>query len=303
MKKYFNFLILSLFLFVMIQILLNSNIYINCIQDSIIFWKDRLVTTILPFLLLSEFLINYGFINIINLIIGPFFKFLFNINSNVVYVFFMSLLSGFPSGAIYINDLYQKKLISYESANKALIICHFSNPLFIIGFVGNIIGIKYGYYILFIHYLSTVIIGIIYRKSDTGVEIMNKYETKKFGIILRNSIKKSIDSLLLILGTIIFFNILNTTLSFINLPPFLESFLNMFLELSNGINFVINNFDIKLQCLFISMILAFGGLCVHFQVLSILEESKIKYQNYLISRIIQSLLSGILVLLTFNIIV
>lgn len=303
MKKYLNFIILLLFIFVMIQILLNSNVYISCIQDSIVFWKDRLVTTILPFLLLSEFLINYGFINIINLIIGPFFKFLFNINSNVVYVFFMSLLSGFPGSAIYINNLYQKKLISYESANKALIICHFPNPLFIIGFIGNSIGIKYGYYILFIHYLSTIIIGIIYRKYDNGLENNNRFICDKFGTVLRNSIKKSIDNLLLILGTIIFFNILNTTLNFINLPPVLKSFFNMFLELSNGINFVIDNYDIKLQCLFISIILSFGGLCVHFQVLSILEESKIKYQRYLISRILHSLISGILVLITFNIMV
>ena len=300
MKKYLNFTILLLFLFVLIQILLNSNIYINCIQDSIIFWKDRLVTTILPFLLLSEFLINYGFINIINILFGKILKKIFNINSNACYVFFMSLLSGFPSGAIYINDLYQKKLISSESANKALIICHFSNPLFIIGFIGNVIGIKYGYYILIIHYLSTIIIGIIYRKNNNGEEIINKYVSNKFGNVLRNSIKKAIDNLLLILGTIIFFNILSTTLNFIDLPIFLKNFINMFLELSNGINFVINNFDIKLQCLFISMILSFGGLCVHFQIISILEESKIKYQNYLISRILQSLISGILVLITFN---
>ena len=303
MKKYLNFTILLLFLFVLIQILLNSNIYMNCIQDSIVFWKDRIVTTILPFLLLSEFLINYGFINVINILIGPFFKWLFNINSNVVYIFFMSLLSGFPSSAIYINNLYQNKLISYESANKALIICHFSNPLFIIGFIGNIIGIKYGYYILIIHYLSTIIIGIIYRKHDNGIENINNLICNKFGTVLKNGIKKAIDNLLLVLGTIIFFNILNATLNFIELPTFLKILLNMFLELSNGVNYVINSFDIKLQCLFISMILSFGGLCVHFQIISILEESKIKYQNYLISRILQSLISGVLVLITFNIIV
>ena len=80
----------------------------------------------------------------------------------------------------------------------------------------------------------------------------------------------------------------------------LYNILNMFLELSNGINFVLNNFNYKLACLFITMILSFGGLCVHFQILSILEDNKIKYQNYLISRIVASLISGILVLLTFN---
>lgn len=300
MKKSYKFLLLLLFLFIIIQILINSNNYIECIQNSIILWKDRIVTTIFPFLLLSEFLINYGFIDIVNFLFGRFFRYFFNVNESVSYIFFMSMISGFPSAAIYINDLYSKNLISYESANKAIILCHFSNPLFIIGFIGNILGYKYAYYILFIHYLSTIIVGLLFRKMDNGKEINNNYEMKSFGFVLKNSIKKGIDSILLILGTIIFFNILSETLNYINLPSFIENFLNMFLELSNGINFALNNFDYKLCCLFITMILSFGGLCVHFQILSILENSKIKYQNYLISRIIASLISGILVLLTIN---
>lgn len=300
MKKSYKFLILLLFLYVIVQFLLNSNNYIECIQNSIILWKDRIVTTIFPFLLLSEFLINYGFIDIVNFLFGNFFRYFFNVNGNVSYVFFMSMISGFPSAAIYVNDLYSKELISYESANKAIVLCHFSNPLFIIGFIGNILGYKYAYYILFIHYLSTIIVGLLFRKMDNGKEINNNYEMKSFGFVLKNSIKKGIDSILLILGTIIFFNILSETLNYISLPSFIENLLNMFLELSNGINFVLNNFDYKFSCLFIAMILSFGGLCVHFQVLSVLENSKIKYQNYLISRIIASLISGILVLLTIN---
>ncbi len=300
MKKYSKFLLLFLFLFIVVQIILNSNDYINCVQNSIIFWKDRIVTTIFPFLLMSEFLINYGFVDVVNFLFGNFFKRFFNVNGNVAYIFFMSMISGFPSSAIYINDLYNKNLISYESANKALILCHFSNPLFIIGFIGNMIGYKYAYYILIIHYLSTIIVGLLFRNLDNGKEINNNFDTKSFGSVLKNSIKKGIDSILLILGTIIFFNILTKTLNYINLPIFIENILNMFLELSNGINFVLNNFDYKLACLFITMILSFGGLCVHFQILSILEDTKIKYQNYLVSRIVASLISGILVLLTFN---
>ena len=55
MKKYSKFLLLFLFLFIIVQIILNSNDYIDCVQSSIIFWKDRIVTTIFPFLLMSEF--------------------------------------------------------------------------------------------------------------------------------------------------------------------------------------------------------------------------------------------------------
>ena len=79
MKKYSKFLLLFLFLFIVVQIILNSNDYINCVQNSIIFWKDRIVTTIFPFLLMSEFLINYGFVDVVNFLFGNFFKHFFNI--------------------------------------------------------------------------------------------------------------------------------------------------------------------------------------------------------------------------------
>lgn len=299
MKKYLKYLLLLFFLFIMLQFILNSNLYIDCVHNSITLWKNRILPTIFPFLLISEFLINYDFIKILNFLFGKFLRKTFNISNGIMYVFFMSLFSGFPSSAIYIDDLYKKKQLSYIDANKALIICHFANPLFIIGYIGNIIGLKYAYYILIIHYISTFLIAIIFKKMDCGNDSIN-INTNSFGFVLKNGIKKGIDNCLLILGTIIFFNILNTTINQMELPFFLKNIFNIFLELTNGIQYIINSFNIKYQCVLIAMLLSFGGLCVHLQIISILEETKIKYQNYLLSRILQSLISAILIFLTFN---
>lgn len=301
MKKKSNFLVLLFFLYIILQTITNSNLFIDCVQNSVTLWKNKVFPTIFPFLLISEFLINYGFINIINYLFGKIFRFIFNTNGTVAYIFFMSIISGFPSSSIYINDLYKKKLISLESSNKAILFCHFSNPLFIIGFIGSEIGIKYAIYILFIHYLSSIIVGILFRKIDNGIEVNNVYIFKQFGSVLKSSIKKGIDNLLLILGTIIFFNIIITSLNLLDLPKFINIFLNIFLELTNGINYILNSFiNIKYQCILITMLLSFGGLCVHFQVISILENTKIKYQNYLLARLIQAIISGILMFIFFN---
>lgn len=301
MKKFFNYLILLFFLYIILQVIINSNIFITCIQDTIILWRDKVFPSLFPFILLSEFLINYGFINVINYIFGNIFSFIFNSNSIVAYIFFMSIISGFPSSSIYISDLYQKKIISLESSNKALMFCHFSNPLFIIGFIGQGLGIKCATYILLIHYLSSIIVGIIFRNYNNGVDAISKYNSKPFGVVLKTSITKGIDNLLLILGTIIFFNIIITSLNMLDLPIVIKFILNIFLELTNGLNFILNSIiDLKFKCVLIAMLLSFGGLCIHFQVISILENTKIKYQNYLLARIIQAIISGILVLITFN---
>ena len=42
------------------------------------------------------------------------------------------------------------------------------------------------------------------------------------------------------------------------------------------------------------MIISFGGLCIHFQVLSIID-GKIKYQPYLLARLLHAIISGMLV--------
>ena len=49
------------------------------------------------------------------------------------------------------------------------------------------------------------------------------------------------------------------------------------------------------------MIISFGGLSVHLQVMSILSNTKVKYLPFLFSRIIHAILSGILSYVLFPI--
>ena len=52
-----------------------------------------------------------------------------------------------------------------------------------------------------------------------------------------------------------------------------------------------------------SMTLSFGGLSIHMQVLSFIEEDNLSYKTFLISRFYHALLSGIIAFLLYKTII
>ena len=276
------------------------------IKFSFDIWKNNIFPSIFPIFIISSLLINYVFVNISGYLFKP-LMFLFGINPNVSFAFIMSILGGFPSSSKYIKELLDKKLITEIDASKALMFTHFSNPLFILGTISYLLNRKIAIFILIIHYLTNFIIGILFRnyhntynKSMINIESNNK----DIGSILINSIKNSIEILLLILGSIsvcsILCTIINHTFNFNNL---ISALINGIFEITQGLKYVsLLNIPMKIKTTISVMFLSFGGISIHIQVKSILNETNIKYIPYLIARIIHTSISGILSYLLFDLI-
>jgi len=63
----------------------------------------------------------------------------------------------------------------------------------------------------------------------------------------------------------------------------------------------ISNIYLIYKVILITLFLSFGGFSVHLQVASIINNTKIKYKNFMIARIIHSIISLILVYILFNV--
>ena len=166
-----------------------------------------------PMFILSDILINYNFIEYIPNKISNIISKIFNINKTSVLILFISILSGFPGNANALLEAYNLKLISKEEVEHLLLFNHFPNPLFIIYTVGALYfnNSKLGIIILINIYLSNLIIGIIYRKNNhpTSINyISNISKSQSFITIFATSIKKSINTLLMISGTVTSFLII-----------------------------------------------------------------------------------------------
>lgn len=293
------------FLFFIVELILSSTTIFNSVFEAINLWFYKVVPSLLPFFLFSNFLINYGFIEIMSELLKPIMT-CFKINSNGAFIFVMSMLTGSPGNAFYINEALNKGLISEKDATKILMVTQFANPLFILGTINILINdFKVTLLILIITYLSNFILAFLFRNynknedksSISFVNIKNKlndYSSISFGKVLSNSINKTFDTLIIILGSICFFYIITTIIKSSSIiPNNIYPYITGILEMTQGIyNISILEVTIKIKAFFITIFLSFGGFSIHSQVMSIINNTKIKYLPYLLARILHALVAG-----------
>ena len=295
MKKTIN---LAVFIILIFLILINSYEIMDSIRFSFSICINNLFPSIIPFMLLSNILINYDFISDLSEIFNSLMTRVFKVNKNCSFALIMSILSGTPSNAKYLKDLYNNNLIDTVDIQRSLIFCHFTNPIFIIGTIGYsfLNNKKLGLIILVSHYISSIIIGLFNKKKVYKNNcFIKKKDNKNFINILKLSINSTIDTLLLILGIITTCIIITCIINNIIKVSDNYKFIYGFIEITQGLKYLsLSNLSIELKAIISTIIISFGGICIHAQVFSILDNKKIRYIPYLISRIIHAFLSSII---------
>ena len=288
----------------MFFILFNYSEVTESIKFSFNICINNLFPSIIPFMILSNILINYNFIEPICDTIGPIINKLFKVNKYSSFAYLLSIFTGTPSNAKYLKDLYENNLISTNDISKCIRFCHFNNPIFIL----NTIGIsflnnkKLGIIILISHILGSFIIGIFNKKDDTINTIKIKKNKKRFINILNESIIDTTNNLTLILGVITVCLIITTLISNIININYNYKFIFGFFEITQGLKYLsLSDFDIIFKAVISTFLISFGGISIHVQVFSILDNKKIKYIPYLISRIIHGIISSLICLILINI--
>jgi len=314
-KKITSSIMICILLSIIYFMITASNKIIESVGFSISIWKDNLFPTLFPFFVVSNLLMNYGFVDIIgNLLSYPMQKY-FKLPGCCGFVLASSLFSGFPSGAKYTTSLVENNKITKEEASRLLTFTHYANPLFILGMIGTILlnNQKIAYIILISHIISGILVGIIFSlkkdnyklKKEKILPIKNfTYSNKSFGELLSNSIYDSLNTMFLLLGIVTIFLIITTIIKhIINLPPLANALISGILEMTQGVKLTsyLNTTEL-IKSIIIVGIISFGGLSVHTQVLSIISKEKIKYKYFFLGRILHSILSIIFVFILYNII-
>lgn len=304
-KNIIYLLVLTITLF---EMLFNSSLIINSVTFSFSLCINNLFPSLFPFMILSNILMEYGFVDIASELLKPIMNKLFKSHEYGSFVLILSIISGTPSNSKYINELLNKNMINEYDATKLLLFTHFVNPLFVI----NTIGVSFlhnkllGIIILISHYLGNFIVGIIFRnyhkinnnsKINISKAITSLDKKNNFISILTNSIISSINTLLIILGVI-------TTCLIITSLIDINPILNGFLEITQGLKYIsTTNLEILKKVLLTTFLISFGGFSIHAQSFSILSNKKIKYIPYLIARITHGITSSIIVYILFRIVI
>jgi len=247
----------------------------------------------------------------------------------------MGLASGYPMDAVITCKFRKNQLCTAVEAERLLSFTNTADPLFMFGAVAvGMFGMpELGVTIALAHYLASFLVGIIFRfhgrdrdhyqssPQTTNGNIMiralralyaAKQEDKRStGQLLGDSVKVSMNTILLIGGFIILFSVFLQILSIIGITTILAA---GFAHLLSIINFdsslapalVSGLFEIDLGTLaasqanapllqktvIASAIIAWSGLSVHGQVASIVIESGIRMLPYMVARFLHAVLAA-----------
>lgn len=278
-------------IFFFILIFIKKDIMYYTIYNTVILWFKNIVPNLLPMFIITSLIIESNLIiNICN-IFGKLFNKIFKCSNYGIFIYFLSLFTGSPSNAKYINDLVNNNLISNTLSDKLLLFTSNYNTLLIYSLLSLYLNKSISIKIIIIIIISNIIVGLIFRNINY-IDLKTNYIKRKINI--SKIIKDTIDTLLMILGTLIFFNIIINLLPIKNM--LLKNILNGFLEITTGLK-GLEYLDIStnIKILLSTMYLSFGGLSIHTQIKSILPDTN--YTLFLKSRLYVIIISIILLTL------
>ena len=302
-------LLIFLVLIILVAIIVNPALYIQSCFNGIIVWASVVLPALLPFMFFTKTLTELGVAEILSNKFKLFSK-IYNVPAIALYVFVLSILSGYPVGSKIVSDLYERGLITKEQAYRITTFTSNSGPMFILGSVG--IGMltnkKLGIIILFSHIIGALLNGILYRNHKENLQINNsKINFTQNKQSLSDLMWNTVQSVLIIGGYIaIFFvliEIINNLKIFTPLSLFISNIFNCNVEI---INAIINGiFEITRGCKDLSVlqlneffvgvltcfIISFGGIATTMQGLTFLSKFEMKTSFFIKQKITHAIFS------------
>lgn len=300
MKKKLMDFTFCVFCFIsLIFIFKNNKEVANVIIEAVNLFLKKVFVSLFPMFILNDILINLNIPYYFYLLFNKLFLKVFKTSGLGAYVFIMSLISGTPSNAYILKELVELEKISLEEANHFLTFTYFSNPLFLSVMLSTIFNTRVVLKIILCHYIANIIIGILIRNKAPKIANNKNILKTNLKITLTKSINKSITTLLMILGTISFYMLLTFIITSL-LPNncLIKTIISGFLEITNGLNTMASlNILSQIKEIIASAIISFGGLSIHTQIKAILEDTNMNYSYFLKGRIMQSIISVILIMI------
>lgn len=303
-----NLLILCVFGLIALFII-KSDVYVKTTFQGIVLWATTVLPSLLPFFFLTAILTKTINLSAVAEKISPLSKFLYNAQGIALFVRIMSLLSGYPIGAKLLRDLYENRVITDKQVKKYCTFTSTSGPLFIVGAVGvGMFNDKLcGFVLLASHVLSSLLVGVVFRKMPDNGHIEPLSNKKVCNDVLYESIYSSVVSVAVVGGLIsIFYTISSVCNDLMLLYPlqkilgqiigndYARAFTCGLIECTKGALMLSklskNSLSLSLTCALIS----FGGLSVWFQSFTYLKKCNVKFGLFLISKLLHGIFAFII---------
>lgn len=256
----------------------------------------RIIPTIFPFMILSDFWISVAEIKNDSAPSSLFEK-VFKINGSAIIPFLTGIICGFPLGVKTAVDLHKQGAISKDELERLAPIINLPSLAFVIsgvgaGLYGNIlIGILLYISVL----LSSIIIGFLLSFKKQKSKNSPVISRQSFDLV--RSVKDAGFSSLAIASYIIFFSGVIGLASALMQNRCIVTLLSAFFEVGNSTSMVVKSglFSPAFSFSLTAFALGFSGLSVHLQSFSFMP-SDISKKRYLFVKLLVGILSAVLIL-------
>lgn len=291
-------------------------------------WWEFVFPALLPFMIVSELLMGFGVVQGLGVLLDPLMRSVFRVPGAGGWAFAVGVIAGYPLGAGITAQLRRQGQLHRAEAERLSAISHIASPMLMIAVVG--VGFLHsaeaGFIIALIHYASALPVGLLMRlhsvpdasagkpappgsaavlhtndrlvrRALRRMKEAHSQDGRTFGKLLGDAVSSSIQTLLILGGFIMIFNVL-LRIILLQLPP--SSFSEVLGQILPGLlephlgayaNSLQSGLTPKLQAACIGMVLAWSGLSVHAQVRSFTDGTDIRYAPFFVSRLVHAVLA------------
>ena len=231
------------------------------------------------------------------------FRALFGVRAACLPALLTGLLGGYPAGAAAVTELYRAGALSKAEAERALCFCNNSGPGFFAGLIGAAVlgDVRRGLILYGLHALSALLTGLLLPGSAPPAALRTaRREKPQLPSLVPEAVQGSCAALLQVSGLIVFFSSMLAVLRAAGLTALLpnrlaEALACGALELSSGI-LLLSGPGAEAAC---ALLMGWGGLCVHFQAMSLWQTAGLRPHGYFSAKLLHGLLSAVLALACF----
>jgi len=288
-------------------------------------WFHAVLPALFPFFVVCDLMVGLGVVHFLGVILEPVMRPIFRLPGAAGFVVAMGFTSGFPVGAVLTRQLYETGTLSGNEAERLVSFTNNASPLFIIGVVGASLfhNPLIGYLLASAHYLSNLLVGILIGRKAPQTPLQQpmrrnllslgmaellrvSQQSKGPGHLLGEAIKKALTNTAAVGGFIIIFSVLTAALSRWGVIFWLAgAFQSLGASYPTSIGLGMGCFEMTIgakalaastgplqeKLMAVSGILAWSGLSIQAQVMSLVTDTPIRYWFYIKTRLLQILFS------------
>lgn len=317
-----NLLITIICSIFIIEIILAPKLCIDGVISGSLLFFYKVFPSLFSFLVVSNIILSCDGVYIYSKLIGKALCKPLRLPTSCSFVLIISTLCGYPLGAKYSCQLYEKKIIDLSTCERLINIASNASPLFMLGSVGvSMLKSPFiGYILLLSNLLSCIVMSfLIPPKKIYYKNIVHQNHTHisdNIGKVFKNSIEDSLKNSISIGGFVILFSVVNNILknnvlfnllinNISNITGISSNILSgIFLgtiEMTNGCSLISSSdASLTLKIILVSFLFTFSGLSIISQVYSFTYKFKISLKKYSIRKILQGIICSILSISLYN---